>query len=73
MDQPLTRASWLMPKCSVTRRCWARTSSEMATGGNAPRSNGGGVLLGEEEKPSPSWSGRMKKYLSGSSGRPGPM
>ena len=61
-----------MPKRSVTSLCWARTSSEMATGGNAPRSNGGGVLLGEEEKPSPNWAWRMKKYLSGSSGRPGP-
>jgi hypothetical protein len=40
----------------------------MATGGNAPRSNGGAVLLGEEENPSPNCAGMMKKYLSGSSG-----
>ena len=34
---------------------------------------GGGVLLGEEEKPLPNWPGRMMKYLDGSSGRPSPM
>ncbi len=61
-----------MPKCSVISRCCADTSSAIPTGGNWPRSNGGAVFDGEEEKPPPNWPGRMTKYRSGSSGRPAP-
>jgi hypothetical protein len=34
---------------------------------------GGGVLLGEDEKPLANWPGRMMKYLRGSRGRSSPM
>ena len=45
----------------------------MVTVGKAPPLKGGGVLLGEDEKPLANWPGRMMKYLPGSSGRSSPM
>src|SRR5688572_13171209 len=62
-----------MPRCSVSRRCWARTSSPMVTDGKAPWLNGGGVLLGEDENPPPNCPGTTMKYLVGSSPRPSPI
>ncbi len=62
-----------MPKCSVTSRCWASTSSTVETGGKCPRSNGTGVVDGELDIPPPSWPGQMTKQRCGSSGRPSPM
>ena len=37
------------------------------------RSNGGGVLLGEDETAAPKWFGMTMKYFDGSSARPGPV
>lgn len=61
MDQPVTSSSRSIPYRSVSSRCWARTSSPMVTFGNAPALNGGGVLLGEDEKPLANWPGSTMK------------
>ena len=37
------------------------------------RSNGGGVLLGEDETAAPKWFGITMKHFAGSSARPGPV
>src|SRR6187401_871710 len=55
------------------RRCWARTSSPIETGGNAPPLNGCGVLLGDDENPPPNCPGATTKYRDGSSVRPSPI
>ena len=41
--------------------------------GKRARSNGAGVLLGEEDKPFPSMLGTMMKYRLGSRPRPSPI
>jgi hypothetical protein len=45
----------------------------MVTFGNAPPLKGGGVLLGEDEKPFANCPGRITKYFLRSSGRSSPM
>ena len=62
-----------MPKCSLSRRCCARTSSPIVTFGNAPLSKGGGVLLGDDENPLANCPGRIMKYFLGLMGRSSPM
>ena len=62
-----------MPNFSVTSRCWTATLSCTAMPGNRARSNGSGVLLGEEDRPLPSMLGTMMKYRFGSSARPSPI
>jgi hypothetical protein len=43
------------------------------TFGKAARWKGGGVLLGDEERPLPSMFGTTMKYRCGSSARPAPI
>ena len=47
----------------AARECCATTSSPMMTCGKPPPLNGGGVLLGEDEKPLANWPDRMMKYF----------
>jgi len=47
--------------------------SYTVTFGKAARSKGGGVLLGDEERPLPSRFGTTMKYRAGSSARPAPI
>jgi len=62
-----------MPKRSVTRRCCCCTWSQNVTRGKRARSYGGGVLLGELDRPLPSMFGTMMKYSAGSRAMPSPM
>ena len=62
-----------MPNSSVTSRYWASTWSYTVMCGKRARSYGGGVLLGEVDRPLPSMFGTMMKYSSGSRAMPGPM
>ena len=62
-----------MPKRSVTSLCCAVTLSRTAMSGKRARSNGGGVLLGDEDRPLPSMFGTMMKYRAGSSAMPSPI
>lgn len=61
IDQPVTATSCSMPKCSVTSRYWHSTLSYTVMSGKRARSNGGGVLLGDDETPLPSMLGTMMK------------
>jgi hypothetical protein len=63
----------LTPNRSVSSRCWQTTLSYIVTCGNAARSSGGGVLLGDEDRPLPNMFGTTMKYLAGSIARPGAM
>src|SRR6266702_3480651 len=73
MEKPVTRARRSRPNCSVTRRCWHRMLSYSVTDGKRARSYGGGVLLGDEDRPLPNMLGMMMKYLPGSSAIPEPI
>jgi hypothetical protein len=56
----------------VTSRCWHTTLSYKVTFGKPARSNGRGVLLGDEDKPFPNMFGTMINQRAGSSARPAP-
>src|SRR5919112_123675 len=62
-----------MPHCCVSRRCWASIWSEKVIRGKWGPSKGGGVVLGEVDRPLLSWFGTTMKYRSGSQARPGPI
>src|SRR3712207_5653210 len=73
MEEPSTSSIDSMPHSSVSNRCWASTWSWKVTGGKCGPSNGGGVVLGEVDRPLSSWFGTTMKYRSGSQARPGPI
>src|ERR1700712_5759377 len=73
MDDPSTSSTDSMPHFSVSSRCWTSTWSWKVTGGKFGPSYGGGVLLGEDDRPLLSWLGTTMKYLSGSQALPVPI
>src|SRR5215203_1224813 len=69
MEEPTTSSMDSMPHFSVMSLCWTSTWSKKVTGGKFGPSYGRGVLLGEEDRPLPSWFGTTMKYRSGSQAR----
>jgi hypothetical protein len=58
------RSAVLKPNSSVSSRCCATTLSYVVTRGSRPRSNGGGVLLGEDDAAPRRWFGITFAALS---------
>src|SRR3954451_10026539 len=73
MEEPSTSSIDSIPHCCVSSRCWASTWSWKGIRGEWGPPNGGGVLLGEVDRPLLSWFGTTMKYRSGSQARPGPI
>ena len=55
------------PSASVSSRCWHATLSWRVTAGKRGPSNGGAVLLGEDERPLPNMLIDTMNQRSGSS------
>ena len=66
MDHPMTSAMRSTPSASVSSRCWQATLSWRVTAGKRGPSKGGGVLLGEDDRPLPNMLTDTMKYRDGS-------
>jgi hypothetical protein len=73
IEKPTTAARCSTLSSSTSSRRISSTVSRMVVTGNRGPSNGGGVLLGEDETPLPSSSVAITKNSAGSSARPSPM